>query len=152
MTREKQDEEPFILKAKNSTLGEIVAALDSVIDEYSRKPKLISFSALLIKHKLYRSKMHWWNTTYPRAVGERYSILQDIRESRLEELLTTPKGKSERKLPVASGIFYAKCCGMIEEEQVRRLENGGVGEKINLTGDITIGFAEEVEEVDYEEE
>ena len=141
--KKKADESKFLLR-KELTLEQVCNILDEVIAEYLKDTHLISFSALITQHKLYKTKLQYWKTIYPNAVGERYNILQDIRESRIEEMLTTPKGKSDKIIPVANGIFYAKTCGMIEYDKVQNND----GNKLNIDEDITIGFDEEEEQDD----
>ena len=135
--KQKADESKFRIKEKNSTLEQICGVLDKVIDEFRSKKKLISFSELLTSNELYRSRMQWWCREYPDSAGARYEILQDIRDSRIESVLTTPKGSKERKLPPANIIFYSKVCGMIEHDKLLALDQDNAPE-INL--DINIGF------------
>jgi len=141
MTRPLPDDDEFALKPAQATLKQMVVTMDKIIDEYTMDEDRISFTSLLIAQGLYKSRMQYWNEKYPKSVGDRYGILQDIRTSRIEDLLTKPTGHGDYKIPVANGIFYAKVCGMIEEDKARALENGN--ETIKLETEITIGFADE---------
>ena len=139
----KAQDAKYALNRVKRTLPQVVNLLDKVIKEY-RASNEVSYSGLLVKHNMYMNLLNWWKKTYPASVGERVSILDEIRRARIEEALTKITDKDGAKPQSSPIIFYAKTCGMIEEERARALEKDAPTFK--LEGEIKIGFGEEYEE------
>jgi len=117
----------------NFTLDEVLAILDEVLEIYP-STDVMYYPTLLMKRKLYPTKLQHWKTRY-QEVADLIAELDEVRNAKVSEALMSRNGN-------AGGlVWYTKCnMGYVEEAVKIRIDADKDIAHTNL--DIEIGFSD----------